>query len=112
MSTTLVYFEVSKRVELSKQLGRLTLAQACELLDAVSAVVVVCKHTFAEANREVPSHYIKRLNALNLDMSLAQARDVLTQWRKRTHQFHGEGLPNLLAIDLFLMSEPLKTLAK
>ena len=56
MFTTLIYFNVSKSTNLDKHLGRLTLAEACEVLDAVSAVKTVCLHVFAENNREVPQH--------------------------------------------------------
>ena len=111
MSTTLIYFNVSKPTNLDKQLGRLTLAEACEVLDAVSAVKTVCLHVFAENNREVPQHYTRRLDGLNLQMSLAQARGVLTQWRKLTRWCHGEQLPDLVTLDLFLTSDQLKALS-
>lgn len=101
MSNTFAFFQASRRT-VPPQIGRTTLHQAAEISDAINCIYVVISHTYQAAGHEVPQRF-DLLNAFRGDkLTLAQAGRILTLWKRWTHQFHGEQVPDLLAVEGFL----------
>jgi len=90
---TASFYAVTRGHNLTCDAGRLTLAQSAELCDAISAVRVVCQHSFALTSRDMPDDYQTTLDGLNLKLSIAKTRRVLALWHKWTHPLGSRDCP-------------------
>lgn len=92
---TASFFAVTKGHDLTGQAGRLTLAQAACLMDAIGSVRTVCAHVW-QLNRkgeEMPAQWTEALAPLDLSLSLARARQILILWHKWAHPLGSRDCP-------------------
>lgn len=90
---TETFHAITRGHNLTCKAGLLTLAQAAELSDAISALRIVCQHSFALTHREMRSDDVAALDGLNLKLSIAKARRILTLWHKWTHPLGSRDCP-------------------
>lgn len=109
---TLDYFKASQigHHRHVAQLGRLTLYQAAEMMDAISNINVVCSHVLFNTGAERLLSRLDRLNGITL--SLAQAHKVFKEWSKWTsYRENGSEIPTISQIQSFLLSDTISKLA-
>lgn len=83
---------------LPAELGRLTIAEAAQVMDALNAIYVVCCRTLPSV-AENP-YWQARLEKLRKtsEMSLAQSRRMLAEWKRQT----GWKLPDAASVQRFV----------
>lgn len=83
---------------LPAELGRLTVAEAAQVFDAMTAIYVVCCRTLPDVHEN--PYWQARLEKLRKtsEMSLARCRKLLAEWKRQT----GWRLPDAAAVQRFV----------
>lgn len=91
------WMEASRKT-LPTELGRLTIAEAAQVFDAMNAIYVVCCRTLPSAD-ENPCWQarLERLRKTS-EMSLAQSRRMLAEWKRQTRW----ELPDVASVQRFM----------